>query len=350
VKEFIHYKKFLIFFILIVISIHILHFRVSEAKGQEINRTNTEDLNQTLSTKSIPIVTNDSQMANNTNNSILKNPNSFNSLSVEIFPDRKAYTEFEDIEIQVIVNGTDSGLVKLVLEVRDYNNTLIHRASTATNDSSFRFLLHPGKNGKYNASVTAIQGPKTEVSSSYFNVVSIFDTIIARFLYLAITFFSALMILITVGIKNKLVEEVLRFVFLSGIVLSLMTTLLFSDFQFGASSPIGLIMFPPGTGGNWVFNIGNALQIPVYVVVFGLVGGYLRYIYKTSKLIDGIKIQKPTSSFVSNDEDRVNDIGNNKDETTDKIKKVYSETKKNSDSEDILTDEEKRRNVFYESA
>ena len=62
-------------------------------------------------------------------------------------------------------------------------------------------------------------------------------------------------------------------------------------------SPIGLVIDPTlnedgNTGIGWILNIGGSsidnfktgIQIPVYVIVFGIVGGYLRYLYKTSKL------------------------------------------------------------------
>ena len=43
--------------------------------------------------------------------------------------------------------------------------------------------------------------------------------------------------------------------------------------------------------GQWVINIGGqppnydyGIQIPISVLIFGILGGYLRYLYKTSKL------------------------------------------------------------------
>ena len=79
-----------------------------------------------------------------------------------------------------------------------------------------------------------------------------------------------------------------------------------ADLEMGSTSAMGLIREPPqddnkatiqnnGTsfsGGEWKFNIGglpednynNGLHIPIYVIIFGLIGSYIRYLYKTAHL------------------------------------------------------------------
>lgn len=230
-------------------------------------------------------------------------------ISVDIFADRKEYTEFEDIKILVPVQGNASELIKLVLETRNASNTVVHKASQIVNTNNIsKFYLHPANKGTYNVTVKAIQGNSSETAFTMFKITSIFTTNILKFLYLSLGFFGALLILITIGKKNRLIDEIMRFVFLSGIVASILASLLFTDLEFGTQSPIGLIKLEPNEENieEWVFNIGNVLRVPIYVMVFGLIGGYIRYLYKTSKLIDEVK-EKINKSKSQTSGDSLND-------------------------------------------
>jgi hypothetical protein len=265
--------------------------------------------------------------------SVDSNKSSF--IAVDIIPDRKDYTEFEDIEIWVYPHGNSSDLLKLLLEVRDSNNTLIHKSSQIANASNnYTFNLHPGKVGLHNVTVEAIQGTKNETASTTFNVVSIFTTNSVIFIYFSVINFSALMILITRSKIDSLLQEILRFVFLSGIVASLISSLLFTDMELGRNSPIGLIKLPQneekGYIQEWVFSIGNALTIPIYVIVFGLFGGYIRYLVKYLSR--------------SNDEDKGNESKSKKtnNQPYDKNFPIKKETKSE-------IEEERRKKIFYES-
>ena len=99
--------------------------------------------------------------------------------------------------------------------------------------------------------------------------------------------------------RNMPIGEILRFVFISGISLSILSTFVFIQDEFGRGSPLGLVRIstltsdePPKIGDQWIINIGGVptdnygmgIQIPIYVIIFGLAGGYLRYLYKTSRL------------------------------------------------------------------
>lgn len=89
--------------------------------------------------------------------------------------------------------------------------------------------------------------------------------------------------------------EILRFLFLSTIAFTPLLAFALTDVQIAPASPFGLVI--RGGGGNntlfdnqWVVNIGgigtneyeNGIQVPVSVVIFGLAGGYLRFLYYTS--------------------------------------------------------------------
>jgi hypothetical protein len=111
-------------------------------------------------------------------------------------------------------------------------------------------------------------------------------------IYLSTGFLAALLILIAIGIRNIAIDEILRFIFISGMVGSILVGFLVTDKQFGIRSPIGIVVKSINNTDEWVLNIGggpysynSSLQIPIYVLVIGLVGGYLRYLYKTSRLM-----------------------------------------------------------------
>jgi hypothetical protein len=204
-------------------------------------------------------------------------------VSLYVIPDKSHYTEFEDMAILAVwSNNQEKGPVKLILEITNSSDDLVYRSSLIPKNTTQQFIVHPpSKPGTYNATITIHYGTTIEQASVTFDVINILQTRLAPYTFLLIGFFLALMLLIIINLRNSLVDEVLRFIFLSGIVLSALASLFFADLQLGSNSPLGLVM----NNGEWVFSIGNSIWIPVYVMVFGLLGGYLRYVYKTSRLI-----------------------------------------------------------------
>jgi hypothetical protein len=108
---------------------------------------------------------------------------------------------------------------------------------------------------------------------------------------------------IALGINNYALSEILRFICISGIIISVVLFFSFIDEPIGGNGPVGLVKQPMNSTAlstyQWIINIGGTIagpadtepyktgiQIPIYVVIFGIVGGYLRYLYKTSKLVD----------------------------------------------------------------
>jgi hypothetical protein len=98
---------------------------------------------------------------------------------------------------------------------------------------------------------------------------------------------------------------ILQFVFLTILAITPIAALVFTDIEITPNSPIGVIIKPITTtnilhnatlaeqqlGGQWVINIGGSsndrytsgIQIPINVFIFGIAGGYLRYLYQTSR-------------------------------------------------------------------
>jgi hypothetical protein len=123
--------------------------------------------------------------------------------------------------------------------------------------------------------------------------------------------------------KNGLSErvEALRFVCLSGIAFSIIAALYAADEPIGANSPVGLVIKPdvvngkPQPGGEWVMNVGgnplnyyiNGIQIPINVIVFGLLGGYLRYLYGVRWMYGSEKIEEKEWGDIG-DDSRWNDF------------------------------------------
>lgn len=235
----------------------------------------------------------------NVSNKTLESVNStFDDISLNVVSESPEYTELQNVRIFVAVYAEKEGILKLMLEVKDPNGTLVHESSQLINVNRYIFYLHPGQPGTYNATVKAIQNGNVEEVSTNFNVVSIYDTSTVRFLFISVASFAGLLILITISKKDNATQEVLRFIFLSGIVVSILLSLIFTGLEIGKYSPIGLIKIKDNQteteSGNdqWAFNIGGELQIPIYVVVFGLIGGYLRYLYKTSRLLIDEELRK----------------------------------------------------------
>ncbi|MGB7706148.1 MAG: hypothetical protein WBL64_02510, partial [Nitrososphaeraceae archaeon] len=232
------------------------------------------------------------------------------SITVAVATDYPEYTKFQNIKILVSAFSEKGGTMELVVEQRNSANSLISNTSyqTLVNVTDYVFNLQvPGKPGTYSITVKAIQNGNIGTSFTSFSVVYVYDTNTVKLMFVAMIFFAALLILIIASKENNATEEILRFLFLSGIVASILLSLLFTQLEYGASSAVGLMRSSvPATNETafanlsavpWVFHIGNKLFIPLYVVVFGLIGGYLRYLYKTSRLFLDKDLRKDTEDL-----------------------------------------------------
>jgi hypothetical protein len=98
--------------------------------------------------------------------------------------------------------------------------------------------------------------------------------------------------------------EIYRFVCLSLMAGTPIAAFALTDVELSPNSPIGLVIKPATQtaltlpfsnstvpGGEWVINIGGSpsnryttgIQVPVNVFIFGIAGGYLRYLYETAE-------------------------------------------------------------------
>ena len=226
------------------------------------------------------------------------------NLAVTVSTDRKEYPLDQSVRIFVKINeinhsASSNPIRKVTLEVSPVkSNNIEYRSSLLVAAPFKEFGFSSIQPGTFNATVFTIVDGSMESASTIFKIVDLFHTQTAYMIYLSIGFLAALMILIAVGIRNIAIDEILRFIFLSGMVGSILVGFLVSDKQFGIRSPIGIVVKSTNITNEWVLNIGGGppnfagipsyntgLQIPIYVLIIGLVGGYLRYLYKTSKLL-----------------------------------------------------------------
>ena len=94
----------------------------------------------------------------------------------------------------------------------------------------------------------------------------------------------------------------IRYLLISALVWSIILALVFTEVEIGTHSPLGLVirhnLNPEGgeldvtknplidwgvnIGGNWKNNFSSGVVIPIYVLILGLIGGYLRYLHKAA--------------------------------------------------------------------
>lgn len=101
------------------------------------------------------------------------------------------------------------------------------------------------------------------------------------------------------------------FFFISAIVLSPIISFLLVDIETGKNSPLGIIkketyvngsrniQWAMNVGGNPGNNFGSGIQIPIYILIFGIAGGYIRYLYD----IYNAKTRKPGTPVIDHPKD-----------------------------------------------
>ena len=213
-------------------------------------------------------------------------------LTLTVSTDYDQYAdEFQTVGVTAKV-GKQDGPATLVLEARDSSGKLVANQSRPLWDwDAAYFVLYPGEIGVHNITVKAFQNGNVVESYTTYNVISFWTTNTSFFLFAALASFAGLLISIGASKSDDAKTEILRFVFLSGIVVSILGALFFIQSPYGTASPIGLVALNQTqpifslSEAVWAFKVGGQLYVPLYVIVFGLIGGYIRYLYKTSRLL-----------------------------------------------------------------
>lgn len=162
-------------------------------------------------------------------------------------------------------------------------------------------ILNTQSAGSYN--ITSTIANLNETSFTKIGVINPFATSAALTGSLGIASFVLLLLLPgyllkRFGILNGIhVIEKVIFLLLTTFIFSLIFALSLADIELGPNSPLGLVLQHPfdtegqvTKGGQWIINVGghpnnnytDGIAIPVYILVFGIVGGFIRYLYETA--------------------------------------------------------------------
>lgn len=249
--------------------------------------------------------------------------------SIAVGIDNSKYSQGEKVSIfGRLYNGTNfsSEPVKIVVNKTHYeyfggyrplnkSEVIPVAVGSILSDPLGRFIYNISLQevGKYLVSASAnISGNYAE-SFIGFEVKSIFTSWSAIMAYFAIS--SLLLLLVVIwhgnskfeGLSNiqqfRLVQndianyELLRFLCLSAIAGFSILSFVFADSEIGVNSPIGMVkqnfaslnktQMDSDLQSQWIINVGGSqednytggIPIPTYVVILGLAGGYLRYLY-----------------------------------------------------------------------
>lgn len=235
-------------------------------------------------------------ITNQTGQNLTQNPN-VSSLSIET--DRSRYIPGEFVIIDGTVQATE-GEKKITIEIYSIDKNKVVYKTSMFSSGYYSQTIKIGEAGKYN--VTASIDPDGNPQAwTNFEVTELYYTSAAFIMYLGLASFAGLMIVIAKATSmDQSLRELLRFVFITIIAFVPIGVFILTDVEIGGIAPVGLIskltnevnktnpvvMIPTW---NWVINIGGApadsyiggIQIPVFVFIFGLAGGYIRYLYMT---------------------------------------------------------------------
>ena len=194
------------------------------------------------------------------------------------------------------------------------NGSLIYTKEIFTNGTfNVKFETpQPRIEGQYVIVYNPAKNPNLDFNSEYmlghfdyFKVVNPLVTFWAwMFIISAISGIGLIYLIFKSGkVESFISFEILRFVCISGIILPIIVGLLFIDSEWGTNSPISIVKLygvktQEQLNNQWVIVIGgvktdnyeSGVFIPIYVIIFGMIGGYLRYLYRT--MIQRVNFEK----------------------------------------------------------
>jgi hypothetical protein len=205
-----------------------------------------------------------------------------------------------------VLYGEDSSV--LTPDNKAFTGNLTYKTDIRVINGSFSFSSYSNQKEGYYTIVAAFKeqtsGPTLQASELPFAQVRVVNPIFTVPYWMLLFAIACFILLIIVILRSGRLDfatgEILRFVLITGIVASPIVALLFSDSELGINSPISLILKPDvskdqdaldaiwknqwfiAVGGMKIDNYMSGILIPFYVIVFGLAGGYLRYLYSTS--------------------------------------------------------------------
>jgi hypothetical protein len=258
-------------------------------------------------------------------------------LSIAVETAKAIYVPLQAIAVEIQVYNNNGCLlpVKVNFDITKVgsNQKAYHQSFISDTDQSTGFTennyIALDQTGRYNITASTVIGGREETSWKIIEVQEIYFSRFSLFWFIALGFFTCLVILIIRGTANKELSEIFRFICISGIIFSILLSFIFLNEKVSEIAPIGIVTkdpeLPDEVGiidtsegqeesilgdGQWVLNIGGqaprykeGIQIPIAVLIFGIAGGYLRYLYKTSKIYDEYKARSNIS--VQEEKDRI---------------------------------------------
>jgi hypothetical protein len=261
--------------------------------------------------------------------------------SLEIITSRQDYIVGSQVSIDIYIDSyiVKYPLVNLLVTPKNsseiiYNVTRIIPLKTDNISLLYKgSFTFPGLNihkvGDYKIHAKILNKYDNVESFSFIKVHNLFFVESTYFLYLGIGFLLFFIIVILTQKRNQIGQEIFRFISISGIIISIILFLVLNTQPLGQNSVIGIVQITiPSDDNNipflntdpistllktvsapkeWVLNVGGVysvisssynggIQIPMYIIVLGFIGGYLRYLYKTSQI--KIFIPSPSSTMI----------------------------------------------------
>jgi hypothetical protein len=286
-----------------------------------------------------------SAQTSNNNVTGTSNPSKIQSATLSIATDRIKYVEGQSIIIFGTVYDQAGNPFRLPISVKV--KELYDNQSALLGRDVFGAVLKPNDNGTFSANINKglregnyvmvgyisfasaqALGISSVNATTTFSVENIFTTTPLVILYLGSSIGIGGIILIQIqrsrsfarlsrpeNIKNETLSpssfETLQFIFLTVLAFTPVVSFALTDVEIFPNSPIGIIVKPTtvvSSGnttqlvGEWMINIGgngldkykSGIQVPVAIFIFGIAGGYLRYLFSQAEKLTEIRKNRKT--------------------------------------------------------
>jgi hypothetical protein len=323
-----HLDKTTLFFLPIILgSVIFGNYYVVDAYGQTTTRSQESDFKDSLDGSPYQSL---NLSSNNLTANKCQNVTDSKPESISVETGKAIYTPLEGIAAHVdVLDGNACPIAaKVDFEIAkvDHIEKKVYQQSFFSSENCLQgsfldtYTITLDEAGKYNITATTLINGINQKAWKLIQVQEMYSSRFSFMWFVGLGFFISLVVLVLKGSNNTQLNEILRFVFISGIIFSILSSFIFLNDQVSSIAPIGIVKkFPedsslsPSVGGDssqidcknnanpagdltlgdseWVLNIGggapryvHGIQVPIGVIIFGIAGGYLRYLYEMSKL------------------------------------------------------------------
>lgn len=237
--------------------------------------------------------------------------------SISIITERMRYVPGQNVVMTGIVIDQNGFLadarVELIIKIDSENEKIVSKQSLISYYDTG--LYYDGLNiddiGTYTVTATTTVNGYEESAFTHFEVINFSHTTAAQVSYVGLGALVALIIIVLMRITSTpTVREIFRFVCITIIAVAPVSMFILTDVEIGQNAPVGLVLVPIfdemtgqilttewmiNFGGTWVDDYTSGIQVPIFVLIFGIAGGYIRYLHNTYKLIkkDSLLVKIP---------------------------------------------------------